>query len=570
MRGVVGHAHAFAAAGPSPPVADCREQLNRILSCAKFDATERERRFLTYVVEEELSGRGDRIKAYSIAIEVFGRDSSFDPQADPIVRVEAGHVRRVLERYYFTAGLTDPVVITIPKGGYVPSFLLRPPSENVPVQEPQHRVTQTLLDRIRPFSLPAVLLILLALTTVLISVVMPGEVDTSEPEIPKLFVSPIEDLTDSVASAAIATGLTQEIVGQLSKFKDIVVVESIEGSASPPRFELAGSVSLSKDSFRLRMKLKNHINKSILWANNYDGGLEVVGLMSAQTDIARNVATTLAQTYGVIYQTDLTIQMDNAPDDWAAYSCTLSYYAYRANLDPEAQPAVRTCLERAVERFPAYATAWALLSQAYIDEVRFIYPHDPLTSAASFDRALAAARRAVELDPLNIRALQAKMFALYFSKEIEASLAVGKQALETNPNDTELMGEYGYRLALSGNWGEGCPLIAEARERNPGPFAYYEAGLALCSYFKGNYADAAMWIRKTAAPTNINYHMIAAAIFAEGRLNSEAEREVAWLNANAPALVRNVRQEVAVRISRSQDVEFFLTSLRKAGLKFED
>ena len=101
---------------------DCRAQLERILDSADFDATDRAHRFLRHVVEETLSGRGDRIKAYSIAVEVFGRDASFDPQSDPIVRIEAGHLRRALERYYLTSGVSDPILITIPKGGYVPVF----------------------------------------------------------------------------------------------------------------------------------------------------------------------------------------------------------------------------------------------------------------------------------------------------------------------------------------------------------------------------------------------------------------------------------------------------------------
>jgi len=97
----------------------CRLQLGRILSSSDFEATEREHRFLKYVVDESLAGRGERIKAYSIATEVFGRDEFFNPQSDPIVRIEAGHLRRALERYYLTSGQGDPVLIQIPKGGYV-------------------------------------------------------------------------------------------------------------------------------------------------------------------------------------------------------------------------------------------------------------------------------------------------------------------------------------------------------------------------------------------------------------------------------------------------------------------
>ena len=101
---------------------EIRAQLERILASPDFNVPERARAFLKYVVTETLSGRADRIKAYSIAIEVFGRGASFDPQSDPVVRIEAGRVRRALERYYLTAGSSDPIAITIPKGSYVPTF----------------------------------------------------------------------------------------------------------------------------------------------------------------------------------------------------------------------------------------------------------------------------------------------------------------------------------------------------------------------------------------------------------------------------------------------------------------
>ena len=290
-----------------------------------------------------------------------------------------------------------------------------------------------------------------------------------------------EDLTGTDASAAIASGLKQEVVGQLSKFKDIVVMESsptaTDTSVPAPRFVLAGSVNLSADAFRLRVRLLNRADGSVLWAESYDGGMKVAELLDAQADIARNVATTLAQTYGVIFSADSSLQADNPPDDWAAYSCTLSFYAYWIVLDRETRSSVRNCLEKTVDRFPNYATAWGLLSLIYIDDYRFEFPADPASSQAALQRAVAAAGRAVDLDPRNIRGLHAQMLALYFNKEIDDALAVGKQALAINPNDIELMGEYGSRLALSGNWREGCALSAEARQRDPGTLGSYDVDL---------------------------------------------------------------------------------------------
>jgi len=93
-----------------------RAELRRITSSDDFDASQRNRQFLEYVVEETLAGRSDRIKAYTIATIVFGRDDSFDAQIDPIVRIEASRLRRSLERYYLTTGAEDRLWITIPKG----------------------------------------------------------------------------------------------------------------------------------------------------------------------------------------------------------------------------------------------------------------------------------------------------------------------------------------------------------------------------------------------------------------------------------------------------------------------
>ena len=223
------HAETSAARGHELPAEDCRTQLFRILNSADFDATSREHRFLSHVVEETLAGRGDRIKAYSIAVEVFGRDVSFDPQTDPIVRIEAGHLRRALERYYLTAGQADPILITIPKGGYVPTFALRSPpvaSEAVlPTQPPAEAMSRP--SRWRNASwLTVILSALVAALAVLVVVTRTNDMSSNTPEIPRLLVESFEDLTGTDASAAIASGLKQEVVGQLSKFKDIVVMES--------------------------------------------------------------------------------------------------------------------------------------------------------------------------------------------------------------------------------------------------------------------------------------------------------------------------------------------------------
>ncbi len=80
------------------------------------------KKFLGFIVDETLEGRQERLKEYTIALEVFGRDETFDPTTNALVRVEAGRLRRTLKQYYLTSGRKDPIAIEIPRGGYVPTF----------------------------------------------------------------------------------------------------------------------------------------------------------------------------------------------------------------------------------------------------------------------------------------------------------------------------------------------------------------------------------------------------------------------------------------------------------------
>lgn len=102
-----------------------RAELARILASAPFQQSARKQRFLKYIVAETLAGRGHRLKGYSVGVEVFDRPPTFDPVADPIVRIEAGRLREKLDAYYRTAGSDDPIRIDLPKGTYAPTIDFR-------------------------------------------------------------------------------------------------------------------------------------------------------------------------------------------------------------------------------------------------------------------------------------------------------------------------------------------------------------------------------------------------------------------------------------------------------------
>ena len=83
-------------------------------------------RFLRFIVEETLAHRADQLSEYAIGVEAYDRGESFEPSTDSIVRVDARRLRAKLREYYDTAGLSDPLLIEVPKGTYSPVFVNRP------------------------------------------------------------------------------------------------------------------------------------------------------------------------------------------------------------------------------------------------------------------------------------------------------------------------------------------------------------------------------------------------------------------------------------------------------------
>ena len=115
------------ASDPTISPDEVRSALKRLLASQDFPATPRNRRFLAYVVEKTIAGLAEDVSGYGVATDVFARPLSFNPTLDPIVRIEAGKLRRDLEFYYLKSGAAEAIAISLPRGGYIPAFHRRTP-----------------------------------------------------------------------------------------------------------------------------------------------------------------------------------------------------------------------------------------------------------------------------------------------------------------------------------------------------------------------------------------------------------------------------------------------------------
>lgn len=571
---------------PSPGPEEIRAQLARIISSPEFPKAGRGAAFLTFVVEEALAGRAQRLKGYTVAVEVFKRSDGFT-QDDPVVRIEAGRLRRTLERYYLVAGQHDPIRIDIPKGGYAPSCVWNDAAvadlKEAAVENPGKRSGQGWL-RTRWLILAGLVSIVCTapLTYWATERFVAGEKPsnfTEVPDEPTLVVAPFANLGDGPEDELYTVGLTEELLTALPRFKEIKVFGRETSKSLPPevqasevrgglgaRYLLAGGVRVSGPRVRVTARLVDTSDGAILWSQNYDDDLTTRELFTIQSDVASKVATAVAQPYGIIAQA---VTANPPPDDLGVYDCTLRFYAYRADLSPETHLTARACLESAVARYPTYATAWAMLSIAYLDEDRFRYNLKP-GQPAPMERALSAARRAIDLEPGNTRALQSLMTALFFNQQLTEALEVGEEALATNPNDTELLAEFGTRVAISGQWKRGADLLDRAIALNPGGAGYYHGTRALAAYMLDDHEKAVGLIRKADLQKFPLFHVVAAAIYAEAGLIDDARREGKVFTAMRPEYIRDIIDENRKRNIRPKDSIRMIASLRKAGLPVPD
>jgi hypothetical protein len=102
-----------------------RELLQRVLHSPQFSRCSALRAFLNYVTENAIAGNLELIKEQSIGAAALGRGPGYDPSADNIVRVRAHELRQKLEKHFETVGAREPVVISVPRGTYIPEFRVR-------------------------------------------------------------------------------------------------------------------------------------------------------------------------------------------------------------------------------------------------------------------------------------------------------------------------------------------------------------------------------------------------------------------------------------------------------------
>lgn len=520
-----------------------REALGRILDSPDFDATDRIRRFLSYVVDETLCGRPDRIKAYSIATSVFGRDETFDPQVDSIVRIVAGRMRRSLERYYLTGGKNDPVRIRIPKGSYVPVFEDAAPI--APVQPQRNETYQ------------------------------PGRIG------PSILVGSFVEEGDRAAYPNLARGLARSLVVGLARFTSLRVfgsealqpqpvgLDKVGADETPVDYVLSGGTTVGSDRFWVDLLLVDTRTRRTVWADSFERTLNPSEIFALRSEVANRVAQILAQPFGVIYSDRAQESEGSPPDRLSSYDCVLLFYQYWRSFDQEIVDRVRDCLERIIRAEPHYAEAFACLSLVYSNIYRF--RNGARSDEVDFrERAQALAERAIELAPSSSWSHYARALAFWSTRDIQASLAAFETARVFNPNDTAIAADLGQRYAMLGQWDKAVPLLEGTFARNPVQPGSFRLGLFFYHSAHGRFDEALRQAHKIGTPHMILGPMAVAVAAAEVGNHGEATEAVRQMLVLDTGFGDHVVADLESRNVHPDLINIVVDGLRKAGLRGRD
>jgi TolB-like protein len=374
-----------------------------------------------------------------------------------------------------------------------------------------------------------------------------------------------------------ANGLGEEITTGLSRFGYLSVVTSASaarlkgeggdekalGDQLGARYVLQGSIRKGGSSIRVTAQLVDVQTGTQLWAETYNRDLQASTIFDAQDDIAARVVATVADSYGVLVHSmrEATRQKDDS--DFTPAEWQFQYFAYREQITPASHGALRSRLEHAAKSDNPPSDLWASLAQVYVDEYAFGFPGDDDTS---LDRALAAARRGVELDRANQFAMVALAQTHFFRQDLAAFGPAAERAMALNPLNTDALGILGLQIVHTGEFERGTAIVRRAMELNANHAGWMHFANLWNHFHKGEYEQALECANRVDMPGLFWPFLVMASACGHLGRRTEAAAAVRDLLALDPEFAAHARSNVGTWHFASGLMDPILEGLRKAGL----
>jgi tetratricopeptide (TPR) repeat protein len=582
----------------TPAAPAVRETLERLLASETFGRSERARKLLRYLVEREQAGEADKLKGFSIAMDVFGKDGDFDPATDAVVRVQAGRLRELLQNYFANEGVTEPVRIAIPRGGYVPSYELnaiRLPAGPGPVRRADEPIPPELPEEPRTGAHSAALMsppaanpgpslarhlqffwgaIALVIATLGVLILRQGSdalltggdaasavetaVATSSIASPPVETLPLVYITvkaNGPEAARVAASLRAGLAGfDTIDFigRDADGTRDLSADATSFIFDVlpgltAGDVTLELQSIATGRVL---LSRNLTAADSAPGTVEdsIASILSSTIPAAGTI-------YNYIEQSGIKIGL---------MECLLLNDRYYLDQSVKTHEAAYRCLENLANQDAKSSLVYSELASLHLEAVTDHYAYPP---GATVEQAMSFAHRAVQMGPTSPYAHRSYGYLNSRLGNTEESIRWMHKAYELNPYDLGMAAAYGYALIFAGRYSEGTPILAHAVDTSSGHPTWWDFGLFVGEFMLGNMNKAALASEALRTTATKSHYLAARLVGAKAAGRDQLARKlVDELTVKFPKFAADPRATFVERRYPADLTERLVGALHAAGL----
>ncbi len=464
-----------------PSHAEILNQLERILSNAEFTSSIRLQKLLRFIVSETLAGRSDQLKEYPIALDVFDRDESFDPQTSSIVRVEASRLRGKLEKYNAINGHDDAVKITLPTGSYVPCFSLVNTREKANEQGNISSSLQSLPLRASARSIAIAIPAIIAVAVIVFYATgqsIPwshAERKADASHINSIAVLPLRNFSGDPAEDYFSEGMTDALISGLAQ-KRVAHVTSMTSAlaykdSNRPIADIAnelgvshlveGSVMRVGTRVRISVQLIEAKSDRHLWAESYERGMSDV--LRLQDDVVMRIVSSIVEQITPTSTQNSTRVFDVDP---VAYEAHLKGRFFLNSITEDGFKKAIKYFQQSIELEPKYAPSYSGMAACYC-----------LLGGHGFElvkpsEGMPAAKKAV-MESLRLDSQRAEPHAflgiiqLKYDWDWRSAEESFERAIEINPSYSRAHIFYSFYLEAMGRQDEAIKEAKAARRLDP-------------------------------------------------------------------------------------------------------
>ncbi|HEY0032376.1 MAG TPA: hypothetical protein VGB81_03845, partial [Devosia sp.] len=438
---------------PGPSHEAVLSALERLLAWPELARSPQLASFLQYIVRRTLEGQEQSIKAYSIAVDVFGRPANFDPQSDPIVRVQARRLRALLNDYYAESGQNEPFQIRLPTGRYIPEFVspvsdtgIAASREPVPLPSPAKKIV--------PFRVGLFALLLLGLALAGFAANRWSSSVTQQPGVlgpPIVAIMEWTNLTNGGTDAPMVSGLAIELVTDLEQFETISVryagsLQEQAGLSLGVDFVLTGVAREDGDMVQYSALLTDTTSQAVVWNKTISLTRERTHEAAILDELSRSFSLVLGSPRGPLHSKARAwaIADENHEDPANLYLCRALFDLYRETGDGTKTDRTRQCIQSLAE--PDRTSPTSLAIAAILAAEHPIIGGDGARSEV-LDQSLNELNRAIEASPVSSFIWEQHARLQHARGQTAMALADYGSALQLNPANSDALAAYGTLLA---------------------------------------------------------------------------------------------------------------------------